>query len=315
MYPDFGKIGVICGGLSSERDISLESGAAIFSALIKDGLDVSQIDLTTENPAQVQSVIKDAGIDVAFIAMHGKFGEDGKLQAILEDVGIAYVGSDSLASTLAMDKIVAKKVFEENNIPVASYRVLNRFREYDFKKEDYKFPLVVKPQSQGSSVGIAFVNKLEELDQALRSAFRYDDNVLIEDYIEGRELTVGILDNRALEPIEIVPKNQFFDFQAKYSKGMTDYIIPAPIEPDLREQIQYLSLKTHKVLGCCHFSRVDLLIDKQGSPFILELNTIPGFTSTSLLPKAALFEGITFSQLCIKLLSLAIKGSVTTLNK
>ncbi|MBL7197728.1 MAG: D-alanine--D-alanine ligase [Candidatus Omnitrophica bacterium] len=313
MYPNFGKVGVIFGGLSSERDISLKSGEAIFAALIKEGLDVREINLTTENPEEVEQIIRDAAVDVVFIAMHGRFGEDGKLQAILENMHIDYVGSDSLASALAMNKIAARKVFEENNIPVPIYTVLNR--HYDFKKEDLSFPLVVKPQSQGSSLGITFVKSADEIDQALKLAFRYGDNIIIEEYIEGKELTVGILGNRALEPIEILPKNQFFDFQAKYNKGLTEYILPASIDADLRSKIQYISLKAHRALGCRHFSRVDLLLDQDNNPFILELNTIPGFMSTSLLPKAALYEGITFSQLCIKLLTLAVEDSVPTLNR
>ena len=315
MYSNFGKVGVILGGLSSEREISLKSGKAISIALIKEGLDVEEIDLSTEDPRGVEQIINQASIDIAFIAMHGRFGEDGKLQAILEKMDIAYVGSDSLASAMSMDKIVAKKIFEENNIPVPQYRVLNRTRDYSLENEELSFPLVIKPQSQGSSVGIAIIRSLEELEPALRVAFRYDDNVLIEEYIKGRELTVGILDNHALEPIEIVPKNRFFDFQAKYNKGITEYILPAALDSDLRKNIQSLSLKTHRVLGCRHFSRVDLLLDQNRNPIILELNTIPGFTSTSLLPKAALYEGITFSQLCIKLLKLAAQDSFSALSK
>lgn len=315
MYPDFGKIGVICGGRSSERDISLKSGEAIFGALAKEGLNVNEIDLTTEDPGQVAKIIRDAAIDVAFIAMHGSFGEDGKLQAILEEINVNYVGSDSLASTLAMNKIATKKIFEGNNIPTPKYKEFDRHDEFVFRNIDFDLPFVVKPRSQGSSFGITFVNNADGIDQALKSAFRYDDDIIIEEYIKGRELTVGILDNRALEPIEIVPKNQFFDFQAKYSKGLTEYLIPVSMDADLCKNIQYLSLKTHKALGCRHYSRVDLMLDKDNNPFILELNTIPGFTSTSLLPKAAQFEGMTFSQLCLKLLTLAVKDSVLTLNK
>ncbi len=314
MFADFGRVGVVFGGLSSERDISIKSGEAVSAALVKEGFDVKDLDLTTEDPEEVKQIISDAAIDIAFIAMHGRFGEDGKLQAILEQMDISYVGSDSLASDLAMNKIATRKVFEENNIPGPKYRVLNRNNDYNFDIDDFKFPFVVKPQSQGSSLGITFVRGLEDIDCALKTAFRYDDNVIIEDYIEGRELTVGILDNKALEPIEIVPKNQFFDFQAKYSTGLTQYILPAKIDADLRGRIQQLSLKAHKALGCRHFSRVDLLVDKSNNPFILEINTIPGFTSTSLLPKAAQYEGMSFSQLCIKLLELALADAVTPLS-
>jgi len=238
LYPDFGKIGVILGGLSSEREISLKSGEAVLTALIKEGLSAKEIDLHTEQADEVAGIITNAGIDVAFIAMHGRFGEDGKLQAILEKLGVPYVGSDSLASALAMDKIASMRILQENNIPVPRYDVLNIQRRNTLKKETLSLPLVIKPQSQGSSIGVSFVRKIEEWDSALDLAFRYDDNIIIQDYIQGKELTVGILDNAALEPIEIVPKKQFFDFQAKYNKGMTDYILPASIDSDLRSKAQ-----------------------------------------------------------------------------
>ena len=338
MYPNFGKIGVICGGLSSERDISLSSGDAIYAALIKEGMDAQIVDLTTEFRLEVEEIIKDSGIDIAFIAMHGKFGEDGKLQAILEEMDIPYVGSDSLASAFAMDKIASRRLFAMHNIPVPNYLILNRDNKDIFKLGQFSpppvnpgdfppeadapwaqtrgaglsFPFIVKPQSQGSSIGISLVRHTDEIDRALDIAFDYNDNIIIEEYIKGKELTVGILENRALTPIEIIPKNTFFDFQAKYSKGLTEYILPASIDLSLEKQIQYLSLKAHKALGCRHFSRVDLLLDQDNNPFILEVNTIPGFTSSSLLPKAALFEGITFTQLCIRLLEMSLSERMVT---
>ncbi|MDD5006122.1 MAG: D-alanine--D-alanine ligase [Candidatus Omnitrophica bacterium] len=315
MYSNLGKIGVIFGGLSSEREISVKSGKAVCEALINEGLNVREIDLTTEEPDKVEEIIHNFGIDVAFIAMHGRFGEDGKLQAILEKMNITYVGSDSLASALAMDKIASRSVFEENNIPVPKCKVLNIEKRNSLLKKELQLPLVVKPQSQGSSIGVSFVQRVEELGPALDSAFGYDNNIIIEEYIQGKELTVGILDDKALEPIQIVPKNIFFDYKAKYNKGMTEYMLPAPLDADLRNKVQAVSLKAHKALGCRHFSRVDLLLDKDNNPFVLEINTIPGFTATSLLPKAALYEGITFTQLCIKLITLALKDAVPTLNR
>ncbi|MFH1621884.1 MAG: D-alanine--D-alanine ligase [Candidatus Omnitrophota bacterium] len=313
MYSNLGKVGVIYGGLSSERDISLKSGEAILGALLKEGLDAEAVDLKTEDPKSVEQIIQDTHIDIAFIAMHGKFGEDGKLQAILENMGVNFVGSDSLASSFAMDKIISKKLFEENNIPTPRYTTLNRLN--NLMLDQVTFPVIVKPQSQGSSIGITFVNDASEIEKALKCAFRYDDSIILEEYVKGRELTVSILDNKALEPIEILPKNKLFDFQAKYSKGLTDYILPANINSNLRSKVQRLSLNAHKALGCRHFSRIDLILDEHNNPFILELNTIPGFTSTSLLPKAASYEGIDFQQLCIKLLTLAARDAVTTLNK
>lgn len=315
MYPNFGKIGVICGGLSSEREISLKSGYAIFGTLLKEGLDAEEIDLTAEDPKRVEEILSSSGIDIVFIAMHGRFGEDGKLQAILEKMNMVYVGSDSLASALAMNKVASRSVFEENNIPVPVYKVLYREKKNSLSREDLCFPLVVKPQSQGSSLGVTFVETINGMESAIDLAFTYDDNIIIEEYIKGKELTVGILDNRALEPIEILPKNKFFDFQAKYNKGLTEYILPTSIGAGLREKVQALSLKAHKVLGCRHFSRVDLMLDDENNPFVLEVNTIPGFTSTSLLPKAALYEGITFPQLCVRLITLAFRDAGSPLRK
>jgi len=315
LYPDLGKIGVIFGGLSSEREISLKSGKAVLAALSEAKLNVQAIDLDTEEPQEVAGIIKDSGIDVAFIAMHGRFGEDGKLQAILEKLKIPFIGSDSLSSALAIDKIASMRVFKENNIPVPRYEILNIHKKDSLEKDKLSFPLVIKPQSQGSSIGISFVKDARGLDKALDLAFQYDKNVILQEYIDGKELTVGILDNCALEPIEISPKNKFFDFQAKYSKGMTEYILPASVDGNSRDQAQSLALKSHQVLGCRHFSRVDLMLDKKGNPFILEINTIPGFTSTSLLPKAALHQGITFVDLCLKLLTLATNGTIDILKR
>lgn len=310
MYNYCGKIGVLCGGVSSERDISLKSGRAIYDAFVKQGFDVEEIDVQSEDEPVVIAALRRASIDVAFIAMHGRFGEDGKLQAILEKMEMPYVGSDSLASAFAMDKITSRKIFEEHNIPVPPYRVCDRNVNADFFSGDLKFPFVVKPCAQGSSIGISLVRSPQEIQHALSAAFCYDKRIIIEDYIKGKELTVGILDSTALEPIEIAPKGHFFDFQAKYNTGMTDYLLPASIAPNLSEKVKALSLRAHRALGCRHFSRVDVLLDEQNNPFVLEVNTIPGFTATSLLPKAARYRGITFPKLCLTLLEMALKESV-----
>lgn len=315
MFEYSGKIGVLCGGLSSERDISLKSGHAIYDALLKEGLNVEEIDLQSEEEPAVIATLRKASIDIAFIAMHGRFGEDGKLQALLEKMDVPYVGSDSLASAFAMDKITSRKIFEEHAIPVPAYRVCDRNVNADFFRGDVKFPFVVKPSSQGSSIGISLVRSPEEIQRALSTAFCYDSRILIEDYIKGKELTVGILDTFALAPIEIVPKSDFFNFQAKYSAGITDYLLPAPIAPELSEQVKALSLRAHRALGCRHFSRVDLLLDEQNNPFVLEVNTIPGFTATSLLPKAARYQGIAFSELCLTLLKMALRDSVSSFKR
>jgi len=312
---DFGKIGIFLGGTSSERDISLKSGAAVAAVLIKKGFKIEEIDLQSEKPDIVEEIIRNHKIDIAFIAMHGRFGEDGGLQAILEGLKIPYVGSASFASMLAMNKIASRNIFKEYNIPVPPSISISKNYIYEgvpknfiidkIFEENLSFPLVIKPQTQGSSIGVYFVDKIQQLILALDLAFNYDENIVIEKRIIGRELTVAILDDRALEPIEIRPKSPFFDFHAKYKKGMTEYVIPAPISEEVRKRIQYLSLKAHKVLGCRHFSRIDLMLDNDDNPFVLEVNTIPGFTQTSLVPMAAAYENISFSQLCLNLLELA----------
>jgi len=312
---NFGKVGVFFGGISSERDISLKSGNAVCSALIKEGVDIEEIDLHTENREDIENYLRNTHIDIAFIAMHGRFGEDGGLQSVLENLRIPYVGSNSFASRLAMNKSASRNIFKEYNIPVPQSITLTKSLLVDkvpndliinrIKEENLDFPLVVKPQNQGSSIGVFFVDRIPQLILAIELAFSYDDNIIIEKKISGKEITVGILGDRALEPIEIRPKADFFDFNAKYTKGLTDYIIPAEISKKTKERVQYLSLKAHRVLGCCHFSRIDLMLDNDENPFILEVNTIPGFTETSLFPKAAAYEGISFSQLCIRLLEMA----------
>jgi len=308
----FGKIGVICGGLSSEREVSLKSGHAIAHALLNEGFDVEEIDLKTEEEGEVVAVLRKAAIAVAFVAMHGRFGEDGRLQAILEEMELPYVGSDSLASAFAMNKIISKTIFGEYGIPTPRFWTMTPSDATEAAIRALPLPFVVKPCSQGSSIGISLVKSFGQAGQAFNAAFYYNNNIIIEEYIDGRELTVGILDNQALEPIEIVSKNQFFDFEAKYSTGKTEYVLPASLAPDIRKRVQTLAFRAHRALGCRHFSRVDILLDKENNPYVLEVNTIPGFTSTSLLPKAAQYAGISFSGLCCKLLELAAGSSISS---
>ena len=294
----FGRIGVLAGGPSNEREISLRSGNAVHKALLSEGFDAVLLDVKND----IRDTLKDNSIDIAFIALHGKFGEDGTVQKMLEDAHIPYTGSGVEASALALDKIASKEVFIENNIPVPTYVVFEKGKHSINDAEILGYPLVVKPQFEGSSIGLSIVRERSQLNSALEKAFQYGDMVILEEYIHGRELTVGILGDKTLPVIEIVTRNNVYDYEAKYKSADTQYLVPAPISKDSYENASLLGRKAHNVLGCASFSRVDIIMDKAGSMFVLEVNTIPGMTERSLLPKAAEAIGLRFSELCVKIL-------------
>lgn len=299
-----GRIGVLMGGPSTEREISLKSGQAVLEVLKESGLDAVGVDITTDNIEEDIALIKSQHVDCAFIVLHGRFGEDGQIQKILEILKIPYTGSGVQASRLAMDKIASLEIFERNGLKIPDYEVVEKNTNWSLHKE-LGLPLVVKPATHGSSIGLSIVNERQDLERAVNFAFSFDKRVIIEEYIKGRELTVGILDDKALPVIEIIPKKPFFDYEAKYKAGMTDYIVPAKLPKVISKKIQNVALSAHKVLGCFGCSRVDIILNEGNIPYILEINTIPGFTSTSLLPKAAKAAGIDFKVLCIKLIKLA----------
>ena len=300
-----GRIGVLMGGPSSEREISLKSGKAVYQALKEQGLDVVPLDIRNDSSKK----IKRAKISCAFIALHGKFGEDGAIQRILESLRIPYTGSGVIASRLCLDKLASRRIFKQYNIPVPECDVLNRKSwQKRLKELTLKFPVVVKPSSQGSSIGVTFVDKIRNLNRAINIAFKYDDTVMIEKYIKGKEITVGILEERPLPVVEIFPKRRFFDFQAKYVKGKSDYVVPAKLPKASYNQAQRVGRLAHKALGCRTFSRIDMILSR-GTPFVLEVNSIPGLTRMSLLPMAAGACGVDFAQLCLKIVQSALKRS------
>jgi len=304
---DFGRVGVLMGGPSSERGISLKSGKAVLSALKDSGVEAIDIDILTDNKEENIRLLNNYNLDCAFIALHGRFGEDGQIQEILEEVDLPYTGSGVKASRLAMDKIDALRIFKAGNLYVPGSQFLEKAdyaKNRDFKN-DLGFPLVVKPANHGSSIGLSIVEFKQDIPAAINLAFQFDERIVIEEYISGRELTVGVLDEKPLPVIEIVPKHKFFDFEAKYQAGLTDYIIPAPLDTEIAEKVQQAALEAHKLLGCFGCSRTDIILNKENLPFVLETNTIPGMTATSLLPKAARILGIDFNQLCLRLLELA----------
>lgn len=300
---DFGRVGVLAGGPSREREISLRSGKAVYNALIDEGVDAVFLDMWDN----IEDIICEFKFDTAFIALHGRFGEDGTVQRALEEADIPYTGSGPAASLKALDKIAAKDIFASNRIPTPRYAI---FEKGVSRQEDifsFGLPLVVKPQFEGSSIGLSVVRRQEDLDQAINGALAFDSRLLIEEFIDGRELTVGILDDKPLPVVEIVAKNRLYDYSAKYNDPETKYLAPAPIDNGLFEEAKALGARAHSALGCSSFSRVDMMLDRSGRLFVLEVNTIPGMTERSLLPKAAGVIGIDFNKLCIKLIENALK--------
>lgn len=300
---NIGRIGVLAGGPSSEREISLRSGRAVYNALAQEGLDVIFLDVWDE----IYDIIKNNRIDVAFVALHGRFGEDGTVQRILEDAHIPYTGSGAEASRLALDKIASKQIFKDYGIPIPEYIVFEKNKN---KVEDayaFGFPIVVKPQLEGSSIGLSVVREERFLKSAIDKAFEYGPKILLEKYIEGRELTVGILEDEPLPVIEIVTRYNIYDYKAKYDDPETKYLVPAPIDKKAFEKAQEIGRLSHMALGCRCFSRVDMMMDRSGKIFVLEVNTIPGMTERSLLPKAACAKGLNFNEMCLKLIEDALK--------
>lgn len=288
------------GGVSSEREISLKSGKAVCEALEDAGCRIKPIDIVSDDPPGISELLSSARIDCAFVALHGYFGEDGRIQEILERLRIPYTGSGVKASRLAMDKLASRKVFETNGLRVPSYEVVHR-EYYDAGSAvglGLCLPLVVKPVQHGSSIGLSIIDDRGELLCAIEKAFRVDTRALVEEFVRGREVTVGILDEQPLPVIEIVPKSRFFDFEAKYQSADTEYTVPAKLSDEVARRCQGHALCAHKLLGCSGYSRVDMILDEHETPCILEVNTIPGLTATSLLPKAAKAAGIGFSRLC-----------------
>ena len=302
------KIGVILGGLSSEREISIRSGKAIAGALRSCGYSVMEIGEHGWEDSSIERKILNSGIDIAFIALHGRCGEDGTVQRLLEDSGIPYTGSGPAASKKALHKGTAKMLFIEKKILTPEYILISKEDGGNIKdkiKNRFSFPVVLKPVCQGSSIGLSIIKNEDQFKDALEKAFSYDDEVIAERYIPGHEITVGILDGTPLGVVQIKPREGFYNYKAKYTSGRTDYIAPAELPPDLYGKIQLTGIRAHRALGCRDFSRVDLRVDLQGRPWVLEVNTIPGFTKTSLLPKAAAAVGIAFEDLCQRILTLA----------
>jgi len=286
---------LMMGGPGKERDVSLRSGAAVAGALRKCGALVTELDVT--GPAlQIPE-----GTQLVFNIIHGTFGEDGDLQSLLDAMGVPYTGENAEGSRLAFDKIETKIRFDRAGVPTAPWKCLRRGEHPGFS-----FPCVVKAPRQGSSVGVHIVEAPEAMDAALEDCFQYGDNVLVEEFFKGRELTVGVLGKTALPIVEIVPREGFYDYEHKYTKGASEYHVPASIPPELTGRIQDMALEACRALDLRVYSRVDVLLAPDGRLNVLEINTIPGMTETSLLPKAAAVAGMDFPALCEEIAGLSI---------
>jgi D-alanine-D-alanine ligase len=300
----FKKIGVLMGGLSAEREISLKTGETVLASLKAQGYSAVGIDVDEE----IAGKIKKEKIDLAFIALHGPMGEDGAIQGLLEVLHVPYTGSGILASALGINKLASRKVFVFHKLAVPEFKALRRGEEATELGGPSGFPVVVKPNSQGSSFGVSIIQRPEDLSSAIEVAFKYDSEILIEKYIEGQEVHIGILGDKVLGAIEILPSTSFYDYEAKYTPGMSTHIFPARLSPEIYQKTLDHALVAHRALGCRGYSRVDMVVDKGGIPFILELNTLPGMTQTSLLPEIAREVGITFDVLIHQILALAMKA-------
>lgn len=284
------KVGVLLGGLSAEQEISRLTGTAVCEALRERGYAVTPIELHVDGAwiAQVRQT------DVVFIALHGKFGEDGTVQGVLELLGVPYTGSGVLASALAMHKPVAKQLWQAHGLPTPAWQMIKKDAPCPLT---LPYPVVVKPSAEGSSVGVSIVRSAETLPAALDAAFRYDPHALVETFIPGQEVTVGILSERALGAMEVIAKGEFHSYDVKYTAGREEFLLPAPLPPPVYERVLNVALTAHQTLGCGGYSRVDTRVNTHGEVFLLEVNSLPGLTTLSYLPRIAAYAGLAYGDL------------------
>lgn len=297
------KVAVLFGGTSAEREVSLKSGQAVLKALLAKGVNAYGID--TQDYSIMQ--LKDDGFTKAFIALHGRGGEDGITQAILTYQNIPYTGSDVLSSALTMDKLKTKQVWQSSNLPIADYVMIEKDQHYDVQKivDQLGLPLFVKPSHEGSSVGMSRVNAPQELKQALNQAFQYDNAVMVESFLSGAEYTVAIVGEEVLPSIRIKPSATFYDYNAKYLSDETQYFCPSGLDFEQEQALRSLALRAYQAVGCRGWGRVDVMFNDEGKPHLLEVNTAPGMTNHSLVPMAAKQYGWSFDDLVYQILLLA----------
>mgnify|MGYP000509992634 FL=1 len=291
------KIAVLMGGPSSEREVSLSSGKAMFAASAALGYDAISVEFKDDILSHLDTL---KSVDIVLIALHGGIGENGRIQGMFESLGIRYTGSDALSSAICMDKHISKLLAEDVGIATPRWKRIRKGQS--IYKNEFDYPFVVKPNSEGSTIGLTIVHNENDYDSAVEEAFKYDDEILIEEFISGKEITVSIVGEDVLPIIEIRPEHGLYDYECKYTKGMTEYICPAELNEDLTKRIKQTAFEVYKLLKCRHYGRVDLRLDNNNQHWFLELNTLPGMTDTSLVPKAAKATGISFEQLIGKII-------------
>ena len=296
------KIAVLMGGPGEEKDVSLKSGQAIIKALNHNGYDVTSIILDTKLEKLVKELLS---VDLVFLGLHGNIGENGTIQGFLDALGIIYTGSGPLSSAICMDKNISKIIAKNNGIMTPKWKLCDTV--IDDAKMNY--PVIVKPNGQGSTVGLQIAHNESELKPALEYAFNYDNSVLVEEYIQGRELTVMLIDGKAQPVCEIIPSHEFYDYECKYTAGMSKYICPAEIDDNISNYVKKISESLFDLLKCENYSRADFLMDDQNKFWFLEMNTLPGMTDTSLAPMSALAAGISFNELIDKIVMHAWNNS------
>ncbi|MDF3124840.1 D-alanine--D-alanine ligase [Rheinheimera sp. 1928-s] len=300
MSSKFGKVAVMLGGTSAEREVSLRSGAAVLAALQKQGVDAHAFD-PKEQPLSALTV---AGFDRVFIVLHGRGGEDGTMQGALQLMGLPYTGSRVLGSALAMDKIRCKWLFQAQGLPTAKFLVAEAGKQLNYQDilQQLAGKVMVKPANEGSSIGMSAASTAEELEQALVVASKYDADVLVEQWIQGREFTVTVLNGKALPIVEMRTPRSFYDYEAKYQSNSTEYLCPAPLTADQTAFLQQAAAAAFTAVGASGWGRVDAMLDEQGNFYLLEVNTVPGMTEKSLVPMAAKAAGLSFEQLVLQIL-------------
>ncbi|MCX7956919.1 MAG: D-alanine--D-alanine ligase [Endomicrobia bacterium] len=302
------KIAVLCGGISQERDISLKTGKSVFKHLSRwKDFEVELVDLTRKNYLNRLIALKKKKIDIVYIGLHGKFGEDGIIQGILDSFGIKYTGSGRIASSICMNKHYTKMILKANKIPTPDWILLKKSEKFSF--ENIKFPVIVKPVEEGSTIGVGLARNIRDLRKGIEKAFEYGDKIIIEKYIVGRELTVPILGKKILPIVEIIPKlNTFYDYNSKYKPAGSTHIIPAKLADITYRKVEKIAKMAADATGCEVMCRVDIILERiTQRPYVLEINTIPGMTSTSLFPESAKICGISFQELVKEIILMSMK--------
>jgi len=299
----FGRVGVLCGGMSSERQISLQSGEAVLAGLLDAGVDAVKLDIGADAVDQIRS----SKINRAFLVLHGPGGEDGRMQSLLEALGIPYTGSGVAASALAMDKYRTKLMWRGADLPTAAFKLLGPDTEWGETIEKLGGKVMVKPANEGSSLGMAIATTPEGLQAAYVDAATHDSIVIAEHWLPGREFTVPVIGDRAYPPVEIASSHEFYDYEAKYLSDNTEYVCPAQVDESLIKEMQRVSMEAYNILGCNGWARIDLMMDEHDELMLLEVNIAPGMTSHSLVPMSAKVAGLSFSQMVVKILETSME--------